>query len=132
MSIIYDKDLESGQDWYMSKEHRQLYKNLLKDPVPLLVHTDCVDEEGWEIESFFPEAHRIDTVELSNNFKLPECTIGSFKMHTVTYKVKGLEKEQEVKFVAYSEQSASPLVVFVSLQVLMYAKQLGVKVEDPD
>lgn len=132
MSIIYDKDLNSGQDCYMSKDHSQLYKNLLEDPIPLLVQDNCEDEEGWEIESFFPEAYEIATIKLSNDFHIPSFTIGSFKMHMVSHKVNILGIEQEIKLVAYSEQNASPLSVFVSLEALMYLKQLGVEVNEPD
>jgi hypothetical protein len=130
--IIFDKDLNSGQLWYVSKDHEQLYKNLLGDPIPLLVHNDDEDEEGWNINCFFPGAKSITSIVISENWQIPGYTLGQLVRHEVIYETEMFGRKFDLLFIAYSEQSASPLSVFVSLSNIMNLKEIGLKVDEPD
>ena len=78
----------------------------ISDLAVLLVnpcHED-VDEEGWNIESFFPVGAHIETTVVSNDYKTDDFYFG--KVFSIVY--------NNEKFIA--DQNASPLMVWANMK----------------
>ena len=78
----------------------------ISDLAVLLVNPDFEDEdeEGWNIESFFPVGAHLETTVVSNNYKTDDFYFG--QVFSIVY--------NNEKFIA--AQNASPLMVWAKLE----------------
>ena len=78
----------------------------ISDLAVLLVNPDFEDkdEEGWNIESFFPVGAHIETTVISNDYKTDDFYFGN--VFSIVY--------NNEKFIA--DQNASPLMVWAKME----------------
>lgn len=78
----------------------------ISDLAVLLVNPDFEgeDEEGWNIESFFPVGAHIETTVVSNDYKTDDFYFG--QVFSIVY--------NNEKFIA--DQNASPLKIWAKIQ----------------